>query len=273
MPRLNAIIKHSLILAGSGKHSDCHLPYLTAFASHIINSSDRRRIDLYAASLIAMIGELAIANPCMERLSIRSFEVPFLIDLIAEYVSSGSIAEGLFEGLRNSYPNSLPLEVNWLALQSAHGNWLEYVVEDSGDDFTWRQIGFSDQLVIGFSGASHRAQGLSWSLFQRAICPVVESDLLILRDYSVLGYVNGVASLGSLEKTIERVAAIASRYKRIVFLGCSMGSYGALLISSQIGIDSRLVLLAGQGPLEVCPSSSGGLLAATVCWSSHALHR
>jgi transposase len=28
-----------------------------------------------------------------------------------------------------------------------------------------------------------------------------------------------------------------------------------------------------QGLLEVCPSSPGGLLAATVCWSGHALHR
>ena len=30
---------------------------------------------------------------------------------------------------------------------------------------------------------------------------------------------------------------------------------------------------AGQGLLEVCPISSGVLLAATVCWPGHALHR
>jgi endonuclease YncB( thermonuclease family) len=47
--------------------------------------------------------------------------------------------------------------------------------------------------------------------------------------------------------------------------GCDRQTY------SRLENDARLKGV-GQGPLEVCPSSPGGLLAAAVCWSGLAFH-
>ena len=46
-----------------------------------------------------------------------------------------------------------------------------------------------------------------------------------------------------------------------------------LFLVVELPLTLMVILGVLQGLLEVCPSSSGGLLAATVCWSGHALHR
>lgn len=245
------VLVRSLEIIGRENCLACHIPYLTKFAEHIIESRPSKDQHIYAAKLMLMIARLRTDKESEALSGLRSFEVPFIIDMLTAYIISPETIELAINLLYQSWPDSLAVKVNRYSLQATNGKILKATTSDDGSDFFVNRLNRSRGIIVGLSGSTNRAQGMSWSLFFRSICANVSLDLLVLKDHAKIGYIEGVASAGSLRRTAEKVRSVCKDYQYIVFLGCSMGSYGALLISSLIDRESKSVLLAGPTTLSL----------------------
>lgn len=250
-------------LAENDKILSCHLPYLRRYAERILQEKSLK-IYHHEAHLLGILSSTAIGGDYWTFPGLRGFELPLLVDLIPERIVSPFAAAFALGHLRHKWPDSLAVEINIHALDACLGALDPQLVYDNQDDFEWIKSSSSsrEKLIIGFSGSAHRAQGIAWPMFYRSLSAPFDFDLIYLRDYSISGYIEGVRSSGTLNNTVSRLCECLTSYSEVVFVGCSMGAYGALLLSSLMQIPkSRVILLAGPTTLSLsssfCSSNSG----------------
>lgn len=264
MKAKSTTLSRAIFLAENDKTLSCHLPYLRRYAERILQE---KSLKLYhhEAHLLGILSSAAIGGDDWSFPRFRAFELPLLVDLIPERIVSPFAAASVLRHLKHKWPNALAVEINLHALDACLGTFDPQIVYDNQDDFEWIKSSFSSRkkLIIGFSGSAHRAQGMAWPMFYRSLSAPFDFDLIYLRDYSISGYIEGVRSAGTLSNTVSRLCECLTSYSEVVFVGCSMGAYGALLLSSLMQIPkSKVILLAGPTTLSLsssfCSSNSGG---------------
>ncbi len=97
----------------------------------------------------------------------------------------------------------------------------------------------SDSLLVIFGGIK---QGVGLPIFEfRNILKTIKCDKVFVRDQSQTWYHNGLDSqISNLTMVKDFLKNIISykNYKRVIFLGNSMGGYAAILFGSLLGVTS-----------------------------------
>ena len=159
---------------------------------------------------------------------------------------------------------------------SDNTSFLGPVVPDESD-FIFIDNGYKEELIVGFSGMARKSLGLPWNTFNDYYAKYAKANLLVLRDNFSSHYRLGIESLGSgsfAQSTLRLNEFISNNgFKKVVFVGSSAGSYGALMFSIFVKCSAVVCLSGRVNSIESENSRSSEYFLAEKCIKSDFIHR